>query len=85
MARKGKAHERSRTVTATEFKAKCLRLLDELRPGDELVVTKRGKPIAIVRSAARPTRSPWGLWKGRVEILGDIVRFSTADEWDALK
>ncbi|MEX1104116.1 MAG: type II toxin-antitoxin system Phd/YefM family antitoxin, partial [Dehalococcoidia bacterium] len=39
----------TRTMPAGEFKAKCLALLDEVaETGEELVVTKRGKPVARV-------------------------------------
>lgn len=35
------------TVSASEFKARCLALLDEVAAtGKRLVVTKRGKPVA---------------------------------------
>ena len=35
-----------RTITATEFKAKCLRLMDEIdETGNELVITKNGHPV----------------------------------------
>ncbi|MEX1140882.1 MAG: type II toxin-antitoxin system Phd/YefM family antitoxin [Thermoleophilaceae bacterium] len=37
------------TVPAGEFKAKCLKLLDEVaETGETIVVTKRGKPVARV-------------------------------------
>ena len=36
-----------RTMKATEFKAKCLRLMDEVsNGGGEIVITKRGVPVA---------------------------------------
>ena len=38
-----------RQITASRFKAECLGLLDEVAAtGQELVVTKRGKPVARV-------------------------------------
>ena len=39
------------TVTATEFKATCLDLLDRVHSGeiDELAITKRGNVVAILR------------------------------------
>lgn len=42
------------TVTATEFKARCLDLLARVADGrmERLVVTRRGKPVAAVVSAA---------------------------------
>ena len=40
----------SRVVSATEFKAKCLALMDEIgRKGGTITVTKRGRPMATVR------------------------------------
>ncbi|MEA3291000.1 MAG: type II toxin-antitoxin system Phd/YefM family antitoxin, partial [Pseudomonadota bacterium] len=36
-------------ISATDFKAKCLKLLDDVaRTHEPVVVTKRGKPIAKV-------------------------------------
>jgi prevent-host-death family protein len=43
-----------RTIPAGEFKAKCLALLDEVAAtGQEIIVTKRGKPVARL-VATRP-------------------------------
>ena len=37
----------SRTMKASEFKAKCLKLMDEVAEnGGEIVITKNGKPVA---------------------------------------
>lgn len=42
----------AKEITATQFKARCLRLLDEVaETGEALVVTKRGKPVASVQPA----------------------------------
>ena len=36
----------SRTITASEFRAKCLQLMDEVATtGEEIVITKRGRPV----------------------------------------
>ena len=36
-----------RTIKASEFKARCLRLMDEVAEnGEEIVITKNGKPVA---------------------------------------
>ncbi len=74
-----------RTYTASEFKAKCLALLDEVeRTGDVLIITKKGKPVAEVRPHKPKKRGLFGLFKGRMEIVGDII--SPIDvEWEALK
>jgi prevent-host-death family protein len=41
-------------VTATRFKAECFALLDEAAAGEEIVVTKHGRPVARVVAAERP-------------------------------
>ncbi len=44
-----------REITATQFKARCLRLLDEVaETGETLVVTKHGRPVARVEPPLRP-------------------------------
>jgi len=75
-----------REISATEFKAKCLSLLDEVaRTGESLVVTKRGKPVARVsRTAGKRARAMGGL-AGIGKEVGDIVYFDTTDEWECLK
>ena len=73
----------ARTMKASEFKAKCLKLMDEVaETGEEIVITKHGKPTARL-VAYRPTPKSWfGADQGKIEILGDIV--SPIDvEWEA--
>jgi prevent-host-death family protein len=40
----------TQTISATEFKAKCLDILDRLGSNEieKLVITKRGKPVAVL-------------------------------------
>ena len=75
----------TKTVKASEFKAKCLALLDEVAAsGHRLVITKNGKPVADVVPHRMPKRSPFGLWNDSAKITGDIM--SPIDiEWEALK
>jgi len=72
------------TIAAGEFKAKCLKLLDEVAEKREtLVITKHGKPVAELRPIAEQGDIV-GSMKGSVTILGDII--SPLDvEWDAMK
>lgn len=68
-------------VAAGEFKAKCLHLLDEVqRTRKEIVITKRGKPVARMLPVEQHPPSLFGRMKGTVEILGDIVA-STGEQW----
>lgn len=62
-----------REVAAGEFKAKCLQLMDEVNSqGVELVITKRGKPVAKLVPVDPPaTDTLWGSMKDRTRIAAD--------------
>jgi prevent-host-death family protein len=70
--------------TAGEFKATCLALMDDVASsGGEIVITKRGRPVARLVPAA-PRRSPslFGRMAGTVRIQGDLIA-PLEDAWDA--
>jgi len=73
------------TVPAGEFKAKCLKMIDEVaQKRKPLVITKFGKPVAQVIPMPAKQRDIVGSMKGSGVILGDII--SPIDvEWDAMK
>ncbi len=74
-----------RTIQASEFKAKCLALMDTVAAsGETLVVTKNGKPVAELRpySGGR-IDSPFGLHPTLV-IRGDVIAPLEDDLWKAL-
>lgn len=74
------------TIKASEFKARCLALMDHVaKTGEAILVTKNGKPVAELRphSGARIS-SPFGIHKGLVEVTGDIVSPLDAD-WEVTK
>ena len=75
----------SRMMKASEFKAKCLALMDEVeRTGQSVVITKNGKPIAELSPYKQRKRNARGILKGRLVVTGDII--SPIDvEWKALK
>ena len=55
-----------RTVSATQFRTKCLSLLDEVeRTGGEVVITKRGRVVARLLPLA-PAAEHWKLLLGTV-------------------
>lgn len=74
-----------RTFTASEFKAKCLKIMDEVaESGERVVITKRGKPVAEL-SQARELRKPiFGSMRHTMKIIGDIEAPLDV-EWDAMK
>lgn len=71
------------TIGAAEFKAKCLKLMDEVAlSGKPLTVTKNGRPMVRVVPAERK-RSVFGLHQGRMHIVGDIASPATdLEEWE---
>ncbi|RJP37680.1 MAG: type II toxin-antitoxin system Phd/YefM family antitoxin [Phycisphaerales bacterium] len=62
-------------ISASEFKAHCLALLDEVaRTGEPLQVLKRGKPVArVIQAVACEASCPQDTLRGTVRILRDIV------------
>lgn len=74
-------------VTISEFKAKCLALLDAVQKTNKpLRVTRYGKPVAdIVPSTAPKNDGSWiGSMKGTGMILGDVVSpVSDESDWTA--
>jgi prevent-host-death family protein len=72
------------TIAAGEFKAKCLKLLDQVAADRQpLIITKHGKPVAQVIPIPAQENIV-GSMKGSVLWMGDII--SPIDvEWDAMK
>jgi prevent-host-death family protein len=61
--------KKSDSIPAGEFKARCLALLDRVaETGQELVVTKRGRPVARLV----PVEPPASL-RGSVVWEGDLI------------
>lgn len=75
-----------KTIPAGQFKAQCLHLMDEVqKTGTAVIITKRGKPVARLVpdvQEEKPFRSLYGLTKGSMKILGDIVS-PLPNEWEA--
>jgi prevent-host-death family protein len=63
-------------IAISEFKAKCLALLEQVRKTKKPIrVTRFGKPVAeIVPPTPSQNIMDWiGSMKGKMEIVGDIV------------
>ncbi len=72
-------------IGATEFKARCLQIMDQVKEtGTEVTITKHGHPVAkLVPINAQATRPPLlGSCKGSLIIFDDdgLVP-STEEEW----
>lgn len=62
-----------RTMAASEFKARCLRVMEEVRSRRESVlITKKGRPVARLVPADEPPSNIFGSLAGVIEITGDI-------------
>jgi prevent-host-death family protein len=75
-----------KTLTSSEFKAKCLAILDEVaETGEPVTILKRGKPVAqLVPPVPRTEGYPQEQIFGTVRIKGDIVEPALpADAWEA--
>lgn len=61
-------------VPAGEFKARCLKLMDEVRRQRvEVVITKRGTPVAKLAPLDDRPPALVGHLKGSVTIIGDLM------------
>jgi prevent-host-death family protein len=54
MTMEGRTMESAESIVLAEAKAHLSQLLDRVEAGEELVITRRGKPIARVVPARRP-------------------------------
>lgn len=76
------------TIKASDFKARCLAILDHVSAtGEHVVILKRGRPVAELG----PVRSvvvgyPQAGLERSVTVVGDIVEPAlAAEEWEAVK
>jgi len=74
-----------KTMRAGEFKARCLKVMDEVRVSREpVIITKRGQPVAKLVPVDRRNDDIFGCLKGVIEIVGDIESPVVApEEWEA--
>ncbi len=62
------------TVKASEFKAKCLHIMDEVnQTGEEIVITKNGIPVSILKPYRTRPATLFGLHKGRIQSEDDLI------------
>ena len=76
-------------IAISEFKAKCLAVLEQVRATKKPIrITRFGKPVAeVVPPTAVVDREAWiGSMKNTMKITGDIVSPATdEDEWEVLR
>ncbi len=71
-------------MIASQFKAKCLHLMDEVANGGEpVIITKHGKPVAQLTAFKPKPGVLFGAFKDVMAVAGDIT--SPVDvEWEAI-
>ena len=85
------AHKR--VVKASEFKAKCLKLMDEVaESGEEIVITKNGRPVSRLLPYYQRAKTLFGRDRDKILIHGDIGQpidveweAETGKNWDELR
>ena len=70
-------------IAAAKFKSQCLALMDEVaRKRKEVIITKRGRPIAKLVPVEGETNVLFGGMRGTGRVVGDIVA-PTGERWNA--
>jgi len=73
----------AKQVTATEAKATILRLLDDAATGEEIEITRHGRPVARLVPACG-ARSLKGSAEGvAITAVEEDRLFSTGERWNA--
>lgn len=70
------------SINASDFKARCLAILNRVQAtGERVVILKCGRPVAELRPAGRtPAQYPQSELKGTVIVAGDIVGPAVPEE-----
>lgn len=72
-------------MQASEFKAKCLKVMDQVaNSGEEVIITKNGKAVSKLVPYRVPVHSLFGAHAGQLTIIGDILS-PIDDDWDAAR
>jgi prevent-host-death family protein len=74
-----------KAMQAGEFKARCLKVMDQVRATREpVIITKRGRPVAKLVPVDRRSDDIFGCLKDVFQIVGDIESPVVAPEdWEA--
>jgi prevent-host-death family protein len=74
-----------KSIQASEFKAKCLKLMDEVaKTGEEVVITKNGKAISKLVPYRERKPSLFGIHADKLSVCGDILA-PVDEQWNAEK
>jgi prevent-host-death family protein len=74
-----------KTMPAGEFKAKCLRVMEDVKKYRiPVVITKKGKPVAKLVPPDEPKRDVFGCMADAFTFIGDVESpvLPPIEEWD---
>jgi len=76
-----------KTMPAGQFKARCLKVMDDVQSTREpVVITKKGRPVAKLVPAEEPSDDFLGTLSGTMKLVGDITQqVEDPDAWEALR
>jgi prevent-host-death family protein len=74
-------------ISAAEFKARCLRIMDDVQATREtIVITKKGRPVAKLVPVEVPSEDFLGRLTGLIQISGDIeTPAEPVESWEVLR
>ena len=76
-----------KTMPAGEFKARCLRVMEDVKKyRTPVVITKKGKPVAKLVPVDEPADDIFGCMAGTGKIVGDVeAPLLPAKSWNAVR
>ena len=76
-----------KTMPAGQFKARCLKLMDEVQNTREpVLITKKGKPVAKLVPPDTASQDVFDCLKDVFKIVGDIESpLVPPEDWEALR
>ena len=70
-------------ISAGQFKTHCLKLMDQVQARhEEIIITKRGKPVARLVPIESGPSPVFGFLKQSVAVSGDILA-PLDEQWEA--
>ena len=73
------------TIKASEFKAKCLALMDQVnKTGNDIIITKNGVPVSKLSPIVNKPKTLFGCYRENIRITGEILEPIDV-EWDAMQ
>jgi prevent-host-death family protein len=75
-----------KTVTISEFKARCIAIINEVsQTHSTVIITRRGIPVSRLEPVNDSTLERVLGKMGKMTIQGDIIHTDFSDEWEMNK